>query len=197
MARIAEALAARTDWDVPAALALQLDRRSLPWREMRDLVLAAAREDAALAPVTALLEAWDGQVAAGSPAATLFEFFLAEMAGRVVRARAPRGAEWALGKGFLSLIPINTFAVRRVSHLVRLLREQPPGWFLEGWGEEIRRALRAAAHTLVQPLRPRPGRLGLGPGAPPDLPAPRVRCASPSTGSSTSAPTPGTATPTR
>ena len=31
---------------------------------------------------------------------------------------------------------------------MRLLREQPPGWFLEGWGEETRRALRAAAHHL-------------------------------------------------
>jgi penicillin amidase len=156
VARITEALAARTDWDVPAALALQLDCASLPWREMRDLVLPAVGEDAALAPAAALLEAWDGQVAAGSPAATLFEFFLAEMVGRVVQARAPRGAEWALGKGFLSLIPINTFAVRRVSHLVRLLREQPPGWFLDGWGEEIRRALRAAAHTLSSRYGPDP-----------------------------------------
>jgi len=156
VARITEALAARRDWDVPAALALQLDRASLPWREMRDLVLPAAVEDPALAPAAALLGAWDGEVAAGSPAATLFEFFLAEMAGRVVRARAPGGAEWALGKGFLSLIPINTFAVRRVSHLVRLLRQQPPGWFLDGWGEEIRRALRAAAHTLSSRHGPDP-----------------------------------------
>lgn len=156
VARISEALAARTDWDVPAALVLQLDRASLPWREMRDLVLPAARGDAALAPATALLEAWDGQVTAGSPAAALFEFFLAEMVGRVVRARAPRGAEWALGKGFLSLIPINTFAVRRVAHLVRLLREQPPGWFQEGWDREICRALLAAAHTLSGRYGPDP-----------------------------------------
>jgi penicillin amidase len=156
VARISEALAARTDWDVPAALVLQLDRASLPWREMRDLVLSAVREDPALAPAAALLEAWDGQVTAGSPAATLFEFFLAEMAGRVVRARAPRGAEWALGKGFLSLIPINTFAVRRVSHLVRLLREQPAGWFQEGWAREIRRALLAAANTLSRRFGPDP-----------------------------------------
>jgi len=34
------ALAARSDWDVPASLALQMDRRSLPWREMRDFFYA-------------------------------------------------------------------------------------------------------------------------------------------------------------
>ena len=118
VARISEALAARTDWDVPATLALQLDRLSLPWREMRDLVLAAVREDAALTPLTALLEAWDGQVAAESPAAALFEFFLAEMVGRVVRARAPHAAEWALGTGLH--LPHPDQHLRRAPHL-------PPG----------------------------------------------------------------------
>jgi len=51
---------------------------------------------------------------------------------------------------------MNTFAVRRVSHLVRLLREQPPGWFQEGWDREIRRALLAAAHTLSGRYGPDP-----------------------------------------
>jgi penicillin G amidase len=162
VARISEALAARSDWDVPATLLLQMDLRSLPWQEMRDGVLAAARRDAALAPLTALLEAWDGRVAASSSAAALFEFFVAEMVGRVARARAPRSAEWALGKGFISLIPINMFAVRRVSHLVRLLGERPPGWFQEGWDEEIRRALRAAAHTLEAKRGPDPARWAWG-----------------------------------
>jgi len=148
VARISEALAARADWDVPASLALQLDRLSLPWPEMREAVLAAAGDDPGLAEITTLLESWDGILAGDSPAAAVFEVFVAEMSGRVARAKAPLGAEWALGKGFVSLIPLNGFLVRRVSHLVRLLQEQPPGWFLEGWDEEIRRALRAAAHRL-------------------------------------------------
>jgi penicillin amidase len=87
-------------------------------------------------------------VAADSPAAALFEYLLAELCGRVARARAPRSAEWALGRGFVSLIPINSFIVRRVGHLVRLLREQPAGWFPEGWEEEVRRALRSAVERL-------------------------------------------------
>jgi penicillin amidase len=148
VARISEALAARTDWDVPASLALQMDVASLPWREMRDTVLTAARGDDGLASLATLLGDWDGRVAVDSPAAALFEVFVAEMSGRIARARAPRSSEWALGKGFVSLIPINSFFVRRVSHLVGLLRSRPAGWFLEGWDAEIRRALRAAAHYL-------------------------------------------------
>jgi len=148
VARISEALAGRTDWDVPAALALQMDCLSLPWREMREIVLLAVGEDPGLASVAALLAHWDGRVSADSPAATVFEFLVAELCSRVARARAPRSAEWALGRGFVSLIPINSYVVRRVGHLVRLLREQPPGWFPEGWEEELRRALRAAADRL-------------------------------------------------
>jgi penicillin amidase len=156
VARISEALAARSDWDVPATLALQLDRLSLPWGEMRGPVLAAVRKDAGLTPLTALLEAWDGQLGVESPAAALFEFFQAEMVGRVARARAPHAAEWVVGRGFISLIPISSFAVRRIAHLVRLLREQPPGWFPDGWGEELRRALRAAGDSLAARRGPDP-----------------------------------------
>jgi penicillin amidase len=148
VARISEALAERTDWDVPATLALQMDRQSLPWREMREMVLDAAGDDPALEGVAALLQAWDGVVAPQSAAATVFEVFVAEMSGRVARSRAPHSAEYALGRGFTPLIPINCFVVRRIGHLVRLLREQPHGWFLEGWHEEVRRALRATQAFL-------------------------------------------------
>lgn len=39
-----------------------------------------------------LLREWDGRVAADSPAATVFEFFLTEMIARVVTAKAPGSA---------------------------------------------------------------------------------------------------------
>jgi penicillin amidase len=162
VARLSEALAARTDWDVPSTLALQMDCHSLPWREMRDIVLGAVDGDTALAPVAALLTEWDGRVSADSPAAAVFEFLLAEMCSRVARARAPRSADWALGRGFVALIPINSFVVRRVGHLVRLLREQPPGWFPQGWPEELRRALRAAADRLTSRCGPDPSRWAWG-----------------------------------
>jgi len=156
VARISEELAARTDWDVPSTLELQMDCRSIPWREMRDIVLAAAAEDPGLSPIADLLAGWDGRVAADSPAAAVFEFLLGEMSVRVARARAPRSADWALGRGFVALIPINSFIVRRVAHLVRLLREQPTGWFPQGWPEEMRRALRAAADRLAARYGPHP-----------------------------------------
>jgi penicillin amidase len=148
--RIREALAARDDWDVAETLALQTDVESIPWRELRDVVLAAAAEP--LAPpgadgraVLAILAGWDGKMSAGSAAASIFAAFLAEMAARVARAKAPRGADWVLGRSASPLAVRSTLAVRRVAHLSRLLREQPPGWFAHPWSAEVASALAAAA----------------------------------------------------
>jgi len=154
--RIEEMLRARSDWDVDATLAAQLDVRSLPWRAMRDDVLAACRgagpgddAEAGVAAATDLLERWDGEMAVDSPAAAVFEFFLAALCRRVARARAPRGADWALGRSCADILPGTLFGARRVSHLLRLLRERPAGWFEAGdWDEAIVAALRDATPTL-------------------------------------------------
>jgi len=146
--RIVEALAARHDWDLPSVQALQTDQKSIPWRELRDIVLAIPAETDQAHQSLALLEAWDGMVAADSPAATVFEFFVAEMIQRVVAAKAPRAAQWALGEGFTSLIPHTVFYVRRVGHLVRLLQEQPEGWFERSWPQEMADALTTVIGSL-------------------------------------------------
>jgi penicillin G amidase len=147
-ARIVEALAARRDWSVATTMTLQLDLTSLPWREIRDVVLAlpALSADARLA--LDLLGSWDGLVAAGSPAAAVFELFLAEMVRRVTRARAPRSAAWAMGEGANVILPHSLLAMRRVSHLTRLVREQPAGWFRRSWSGEMLAALERTIDTL-------------------------------------------------
>jgi len=146
--RIVEALDARHDWDLPSVQALQMDQKSIPWRELRDIVLAIPAETDQARQALALLEAWDGMVAADSSAATVFEFFVAEMIQRVVTAKAPRAAQWALGEGFTSLIPHTVFYVRRVGHLVRLLQEQPEGWFERSWPQEMADALTTVVRSL-------------------------------------------------
>jgi penicillin amidase len=147
-AALGAALADRADWDVPATQALQTDQQSLPWREMRDVVLAAPDDDPAARRALELLHEWDGHVAADSPAATVYELFLAEMTTRLARAKAPRSYAWALGRGFTLLAPHTLFALRRVGHLVRLLREQPKGWFPRPWHHEIADVLAAVVRRL-------------------------------------------------
>jgi penicillin amidase len=162
VASISRRLAARTDWDVSATLALQLDQYAIAWEDLRPAVLAAPDKDFAARQALELLRNWDGRVAVDSPAATVYELFIAEMVGRVVGAKAPRSADWAMGRGFGPLAGYNCFAYRRTGHLARLLREQPPGWFARSWLEEIADALAAVVGRLAGVHGPDPDRWAWG-----------------------------------
>ncbi|HEX2180238.1 MAG TPA: penicillin acylase family protein [Actinomycetota bacterium] len=150
LARITEVLAGRSDWDPDGCSALQLDELSLPWRDMREVVLSAPESSAAARTALSLLADWDGRVSAAAPAAALFELFVAEMARRVAIAKAPGSAEWVLGRGFAQLLPYTSFSYRRVGHLVQLLNDPPEDWFGHSWGEEIARALEATVDQLTR-----------------------------------------------
>jgi penicillin amidase len=138
----------RDDWTLASMAQLQLDEVSLPWRELRETVLALAPKTRRAKRGYDLLARWDGVVAEDSAAATVFELFLAEMIRRAVQSKAPRSAQWALGRGFMELAPNSSLALRRVGHIVRLLRDQPGGWFAGGWASECLDALESAVARL-------------------------------------------------
>jgi penicillin amidase len=142
-ARIVECLAARDGWDVAASAQLQLDVASVPWREMRDIVLATPVEDGKERLARELLRAWDGEVSAGSPAASVFELFVAELAAMIARESAPGSWRWAMGAGFGDAIGRTEFGARTVSRLVTELLANPDR------GEQIRSSLGAAVTRLV------------------------------------------------
>ncbi|NQV04935.1 penicillin acylase family protein, partial [bacterium] len=146
-ARIAEMVSARDDWEVNTVLASQMDRTSLPWRDLREPLLAAAERSGDLGVAVEMLRTWDGVVAPDSPAAAVFEVFIAEAARAVAAAKAPNSMEWVLGGGFTPLVPFNMFMVRRVSHLIDLILTRPDGWF-DDWDEMLRTALRSALARL-------------------------------------------------
>jgi penicillin amidase len=143
-----QALGARDDWDMETTLALQRDTTSLPWAAMRAHVLAVdPRGDADCTLAQGELRAWDGRLDSGSVGASVYALFSAELCDRVVRAKAPRAAAWALGRVFTALLPHSTMGTRRLSHLVRLVREQPAGWFGD-WHAVLRETLARAVRRL-------------------------------------------------
>jgi penicillin amidase len=149
-ARILEALEARGNWDLASVQALQMDQESMPWRELHDLVLATPAKSAEAREALDLLRGWGGRVTADSPSAAVFELFLSEMSRIVVEAKAPRSSKWALGRGPGPILPYTLLVARRVGHLVRLLRDQPAGWFERPWADVAEGALAAAVKTLRQ-----------------------------------------------
>ncbi|MGH2427573.1 MAG: penicillin acylase family protein [Candidatus Limnocylindria bacterium] len=147
-ARITERLAERHDWSVATCLELQTDVASMPWRELRETILALPAERARAARALHQLRAWDGRVTADSPAAAVFELFLSEMACRVARVAAPRGWSFALGAGFGAVLPRTLLVAQWTSRLVDRLREQPGGPFRHGWPAEMTDALAAGVERL-------------------------------------------------
>jgi penicillin G amidase len=141
--RIRQALADRTGWDVPAAMALQRDQVSLPWQEMRSVVLALSPADPDGVTGLALLRDWDGVAAAGSAAAAVFELFTAEMCVRVAKSLAPNGWQTALGGDGDDPFARSLFSDRRVGHLCRLLAADA-----NRWTADLTAALTAAVRTL-------------------------------------------------
>ena len=152
LGRLVEVLEDAWAWDAEAGAALQLDVKSLPWTEMRECLMAGAPRSAESQAARQFLADWDGCMTADSAGATLFHLFLREMSRRVTGAKAPRSAPWLLGRSTLPTVATTSFAARQAGRLSRLLREQPPSWFRDGWQAEVDDALRSAYLFAVRRL---------------------------------------------
>jgi penicillin amidase len=146
--RIVEALAARRDWDVAGCADLQLDVTNGPWRRVRTMALDLPVTDADGRMAVALLRTWDGRMAVESAAASVFGLWLAEMARRIAKAKAPASWRYALGFGFGEIVPLTTFHSGSAANTVERLCAQPDGWFDRGWPAEAADALSSAMRRL-------------------------------------------------
>ncbi len=146
--RIAELLEQRGDWDLDSTQQMQMDQGSIPWREMRESVMSVPAVTAEGRVALELLGRWDGNLSSGSAAASAYKFFLSEMAQRITRAKAPNSYGWATGRGFNPLRGHSSVSGYQTSLVVRLLNEQPDGWFRRSWAEEMSDALSTAIRRL-------------------------------------------------
>jgi penicillin amidase len=146
--RLVEVLSSRNDWSISSTQDLQKDTLTPVWAEVRDAVLSVSPNDPDAATALELLRAWDGKLDGDSPAASVWSLFASGIVSRMLWSKAPRTAGRAMGAGFHPALPHTTMITRRMSHLSRLLREQPAGWFDEGWPGAITRALAEAVKKL-------------------------------------------------
>jgi penicillin amidase len=143
-------------WTPADCMKLQLDLRSLPWAEIKDTILAVTSTDAGATAGLDLLRNWNGVVSADSPAAAVFELTVADLSVRVAKAKAPTAWAAMVGGDGAGPLTHNLFGDRRVGHLVRLLRDQPAGWFSRPWADEIADAVAAAVRYLKRHHGPSP-----------------------------------------
>jgi penicillin amidase len=128
VSRIMEIVGAGDDWDIESTTQAQLDTVSIPWREMRDEVLAVEPSTTEAQQAQGMLAEWDGVVEVESVGATVFEFFLKEMVQRIAMVKAPRSWEWVIGRSETPVHSLTLLSGRRVGHLVNILRDRPDGW---------------------------------------------------------------------
>jgi penicillin amidase len=140
--RIVDALRERDHWDVGSTQALQADLVAVPWRDLRPLILGAPVTETDARIAAAILEAWDGELTAGSAAASVYELTVAELAASLAREHAPTAWPWAIGAGFGEAVPRTTFGARTVSGVVARLSEHPAPQPL------VEAALASAVRTL-------------------------------------------------
>lgn len=152
---ILEALASRGEWTVEDCLALQRDVRSIPWEEIRATVLSLKASNRDAQEGLDVLRAWDGRIDSESPAACVFELFVSELCVRIAQAKAPRAWRVAVGEMGLWDENLSLFTDRRIRHLVRLLNEQPEGWFAS-WSNEMIDVLTGVVQKLRRSVGPGP-----------------------------------------
>jgi penicillin amidase len=145
---IGRELSARTDWDVPRTMTLQMNQYAAAWDELRETVLSAPAAESDSRQAVEMLRGWNGLVSIDSSAATVYELFVSEMAGRIARAKAPRSFAVVLGEALGPIAPFNFLCYRRTAHLIDLLRRQPDGWFARPWPDEIADVLASVIRRL-------------------------------------------------
>ena len=151
--RISEQLTARNDWNVERMTALQLDVQSLPFADVREVLLALTPTTADAAHALRILKDWDGRVASDSIGASVYELFVGALNRRVCELKAPNSFMYAAGKGVMKLIPGTCLNARRAGFVARLICEQPPGYVAQ-WDAELLAALGEAVATLTEKFGP-------------------------------------------
>jgi len=151
--RIAQLLDAKDKHSVEDFRAIQGDVYSIPARELAEQMLALqpANEDAQRA--LNFVRVWDGRVTADSVAATIVEAFYLDLLRRTLGEKLGPLTEYFLGKEVHPAIPDGSYFGRCTSWLLRLVREQPAGWFPgRAWHEVMEQSLTDAVEEMRQQL---------------------------------------------
>lgn len=151
---ITEDLASKGKISLDDCGAIQQSVRSIPWRELRELIVAIKSDDPLVQTALEILKKWDGQLTAESPAATLLQLYMATAIARIGQEKAPNSWKWAAGSGPAILNPYNFFGYRRWGHAIKLMKEQPHGWFNNDWPTMIASTLSATIHDYLAELGP-------------------------------------------
>lgn len=135
--------------DVGMTMHMQRDQYCGPWHDMRESVMGSKVQSDIGNLALSLLRSWEGFISADSSAATLYEFFIAEISKQILHEASCISSKWAQFT-FLSGIGSSNFGMRRISQIVDLVNQQPQEWFMGRWDETIAGSLESAWGRCVE-----------------------------------------------
>ena len=151
--RIAQLLEAKEKHSADDFGAIQNDVYSIPGRELAERMLALHPADEDARRALNFLRVWDGRLTADSVAATIVEAFYLDLLRRTLGEKLGPLTEYFLGREVHPAIPDSTYFLRCASWLLRLVREQPAGWFSgRAWREVMEQSLTDAVAELRRRL---------------------------------------------
>lgn len=157
--RITELIEAQEKIDVEYIRRMQFDQVSPTARSIARYVSELPADDPELAAVVRLFREWDGNLAAGSPAAAIYEVFIQRLMTVMLSRKLGDLACRYMGKGPTPfLAEVSMFAHRACEWLQKTLGDPHSHWFDLGHGEGrdavMRLALREAVDFLKAELGP-------------------------------------------
>jgi len=156
--RITELIESQAKIDIAFVRQMQFDQVSPTARVVAKHLGQLAVDDPELADVVALMRAWDGHLAADSPAAAVHEVFLGRMLRLLLADKLGDLVERYGGKGPTPMLAeASLFGQRAWEWLRNLLAEPDSPWFGLGHGETRDDVMRLALRDTVAHLRERFG----------------------------------------
>ncbi len=155
--RIAEKITAQEKLDVPAVQRMQFDQVSIPARTMAGLVGNLTGVDESLQECVALMKAWDGKLAPGSPAAAVYEVLVRKVLALIVDEKIGEMGPIYRGKGPNP----GLWGMHSWEWLAKKLADPDSPWWDLGGGEQrddvLKAALKESIAFLQTELGPQPG----------------------------------------
>ncbi len=159
IARIHELINSVDKVDISFIQRMHLDQVSIPARTVAVHLTQVQTDDPELQIILRQLQEWDGNLAANSSAASLYEAFMQCLATRLLEPRLGDLTQYYMGKGITPVLDETSLLGERCREWLLQLLDQPDShWWDLGQGEnreqQILLALRAAVDLLKSKLGP-------------------------------------------
>jgi len=152
VSRIIELLEGKEKHSVADFQKMQVDRQSIPARELAPLILQLNPKDDWSKRALTFVKTWNYEVAPDSVAACVYEVFFVHLVRRACEEKLGEWSEYFMGRGIHALRDHGSFFYAAHGWLMEKMRERPDWFTGRTWHEVMEEALTSAVAELRELL---------------------------------------------